>query len=42
MLNREGKPVVGIITGSPSDLPVVLKAREVLDDLDVPCDIRVL
>ncbi len=41
-LNKSDPPVVGILTGSPSDLPVVLKAKEVLDQLDVPCDVRVL
>ncbi len=41
-LSKRDKPVVAILTGSPSDLPVVLKARDVLDDLDIPCDVRVL
>ena len=41
-LTRKDKPVVGILTGSPSDLPVVLKARDVLDSLDIPNDVRVL
>ncbi len=30
------------MTGSPSDLPVVLKGRDVLNDLDIPSDVRVL
>jgi 5-(carboxyamino)imidazole ribonucleotide mutase len=34
--------VVAILTGSPSDLPVVLKGREVLDGLEIPNDVRVL
>lgn len=42
MLTKDGAPVVGILTGSPNDLNVVLKARDVLDDLDVPSDVRVL
>ncbi len=41
-LKKSDSPVVGILTGSPSDLPVVMKAKEVLDQLDVPCDVRVL
>ena len=41
-LSKNDTPVVAILTGSPSDLPVVLKGREVLDSLEVPCDVRVL
>ena len=41
-LKKSGSPVVGILTGSPNDLPVVLKARDTLHDLDIPCDVRVL
>ena len=41
-LSKDDTPVVAILTGSPSDLPVVLKAREVLDSLNVPNDVRVL
>jgi len=41
-LRRDGPPVVGILTGSPNDLPVVLKAKQVLDELDIPSDVRVL
>ena len=41
-LNKNGAPVVAILTGSPSDLPVVLKGREVLDALGIPSDVRVL
>lgn len=33
---------MGIVTGSPNDLPVVLKARDALHELDIPCDVRVL
>ena len=35
-------PLVAIMTGSPSDLPVVVQARDVLDELGVPSDTRVL
>ena len=42
ILRKSSSPVVAILTGSPSDLPVVIKAREVLHELDIPCDVRVL
>ncbi len=38
-LRRDGRPVVGILTGSPSDLEVVTKARDALEELDVPCEV---
>lgn len=41
-LSKNDTPVVAILTGSPSDLPVVLKGRDVLDGLDIPNDVRVL
>lgn len=41
-LTKHDKPVVAILTGSPSDLPVVLEGRDVLDALDIPSDVRVL
>ncbi|MCZ6807570.1 MAG: 5-(carboxyamino)imidazole ribonucleotide mutase [Deltaproteobacteria bacterium] len=41
-LTKRDKPVVAILTGSPSDLPVVLKGRDILDGLDIPSDVRVL
>jgi 5-(carboxyamino)imidazole ribonucleotide mutase len=37
-LGKGGKPVVGILTGSPNDMPVVLEAQEVLHALGVPCE----
>ncbi len=40
--NRGKAPLVGILTGSPSDLPIVEKARETLEELGVPCELRVL
>lgn len=39
---RTDSPLVGILTGSPSDLDVVTKARDVLEELDIPCEVRVL
>jgi 5-(carboxyamino)imidazole ribonucleotide mutase len=41
-LQKEGKPVVGILTGSPSDLDVVKKAQETLHALGIPCELFVL
>lgn len=41
-LSKTDTPVVAILTGSPSDLPVVLKGRDVLDGLGIPNDVRVL
>lgn len=39
---QSDKPLVGILTGSPSDLPIVEKAKETLDELGIPCELRVL
>ncbi len=36
------KPVVGIIMGSDSDLPVMAKAAEMLDELQVPYELTVV
>ena len=36
------KPLVGIIMGSQSDLPVMEKAAEVLEELDVPHEVRIV
>ena len=36
------KPVVGIIMGSDSDLPVMSKAAEMLDQLNVPYELTVV
>lgn len=33
---------VGILTGSPNDLPTVNKARETLESLGIPCEVKVL
>ncbi len=41
-LSKTGTAVVAILTGSPNDLPVVLKGRDVLDGLGIPSDVRVL
>jgi 5-(carboxyamino)imidazole ribonucleotide mutase len=36
------EPLVGILTGSPSDLDRVKKAQEVLEKLKIPCEVKVL
>ncbi len=36
------KVLVGILTGSPNDVPVVEKAKEVLDMLGIPSELKVL
>lgn len=41
-LSKNDTPVVAILVGSPSDLPIVLKGRDVLESLDIPSDVRVL
>jgi 5-(carboxyamino)imidazole ribonucleotide mutase len=41
-LAARGKPVVGILTGSPNDLGVVSKAKETLESLGIPCELFVL
>src|ERR1019366_8416823 len=37
-----GAPVVGIVGGSRSDFPILEKARALLDQLGVPCELRVV
>ncbi len=36
------KPIVGIVMGSDSDLPVMKEAAELLRTFDVPCELRIL
>jgi 5-(carboxyamino)imidazole ribonucleotide mutase len=35
-------PIVGIIMGSRSDWPTMSAARELLDELEIPCEVRVV
>ena len=35
-------PLVGIVMGSKSDLPVLKQAAELLHELEVPCEVRVV
>ena len=41
-MNVPGSPLVGIVMGSDSDLPVMRHASEVLQALDVPHEVRVV
>jgi len=41
-LSKAGTPVVSILTGSPSDLPIVNKAKAVLDELEIPSEVRAM
>ncbi len=36
------KPVVGIVMGSDSDMPVMSKAADVLETLDIPFEMRII
>jgi 5-(carboxyamino)imidazole ribonucleotide mutase len=38
----EGAPLVGVVMGSDSDLPVMGAAAEALAELGVPCEVRVV
>ena len=42
MAAEKDAPLVGILTGSPNDLPVVEKARDTLEELGVPCELKTL
>jgi 5-(carboxyamino)imidazole ribonucleotide mutase len=37
-----GHPVVGILSGSASDLPIMQQAKAILDRLEVPSELKVL
>lgn len=41
-MTHDAQPVVGIVGGSRSDFPVLEKAVHVLQQLDVPCEFRVV
>ena len=42
MPKQELTPKVGVIMGSDSDLPVVEEALQVLDDFEIPYEVRIL
>ncbi|NOZ01590.1 MAG: 5-(carboxyamino)imidazole ribonucleotide mutase [Deltaproteobacteria bacterium] len=42
MSDRSATPLVAIITGSTSDLPIVDKAKKALDGLSIPHEVRVM
>jgi 5-(carboxyamino)imidazole ribonucleotide mutase len=39
---NQGSPLVGILCGSPSDLPVMQQATAILDRFQIPYDLRVI
>lgn len=41
-MTMNSRPVVGIVGGSRSDFPVLEKAVAVLEELGIPCELRVL
>ena len=41
-MDEAAAPVVGIVGGSRSDFPVLEKASMILEQLDVPCELRVV
>jgi phosphoribosylaminoimidazole carboxylase PurE protein len=41
-MGKDGKPVVGILGGSTSDFPILKKGVEILDDLGVESELRVV
>ena len=42
MAEEEPSPLVGILSGSASDLPVIQQTETILDKLEIPNEIRVL
>jgi len=41
-LKTEGKALVGIIMGSDSDLPVMQAAADILEALNIPCEVTIV
>jgi phosphoribosylaminoimidazole carboxylase PurE protein len=41
-MSEETRPLVGIVGGSRSDFPVLMDAQAVLEQLGVPCELRVV
>jgi phosphoribosylaminoimidazole carboxylase PurE protein len=41
-MSEGSRPVVGIVGGSRSDFPVLMDAQAVLEQLGVPCELRVV
>lgn len=39
---NENKPLVGIIMGSDSDLPTMQEAAKILDEFQIPCEIKIV
>jgi phosphoribosylaminoimidazole carboxylase PurE protein len=38
MMNHDDRPLVGIVMGSDSDLPIMAEAAKILGELGVPCE----
>ena len=41
MLNKNIKPVVGVIMGSDSDMPVMKQAIDILDEFNIPYEVKI-
>jgi 5-(carboxyamino)imidazole ribonucleotide mutase len=41
-LKTEGKALVGIIMGSDSDLPIMQDAADILEELEIPCEVTIV
>ncbi|HMS64844.1 MAG TPA: 5-(carboxyamino)imidazole ribonucleotide mutase [Ignavibacteria bacterium] len=41
MINKKNRPLVGIIMGSDSDLPVMKQAADILKEFDIPFEILI-
>jgi len=41
-MKKNGKPVVGIIMGSDSDLEVMSQAAQILESFSVPCEVTIV
>jgi 5-(carboxyamino)imidazole ribonucleotide mutase len=41
-MTEDARPLVGVVMGSESDLPVMNEAVEALDEFGVPCEVRVV
>lgn len=42
MTNTDKKPLVGIVMGSDSDMPIMAKAADILEELDIPYEMAVI
>ena len=42
MAKVDGKPQVGIVMGSDSDMPVMAKAADILEELGIPYEMKII